>query len=41
MAIKGDQISISVGNLSSGIYYVQVISADGRSNGKMKFIKMN
>ncbi|TMI94313.1 MAG: T9SS type A sorting domain-containing protein [Bacteroidetes bacterium] len=41
MAVEGDQLSISLGNLSSGIYYVQAISADGRAYGKMKFIKMN
>ena len=41
MAIEGDQLSISVANLASGIYYVQAISSDGRSHGKMKFIKMN
>jgi hypothetical protein len=41
MAIEGDQLSISVGNLAAGIYYVQAISADGKSHGKMKFIKIN
>jgi hypothetical protein len=41
MAIQGDQLTISVDNLASGIYYVQAISSDGRAYGKMKFIKMN
>jgi hypothetical protein len=41
MAIEGGQLSISIGNLTSGIYYVQVISANGKAHGKMKFIKMN
>jgi len=41
MAIEGDQLSVSIGNLAAGIYYVQAISANGKAQGKMKFIKMN
>ena len=41
MAIEGDQLSVSAGNLAAGIYYVQAISANGKVHGKMKFIKMN
>ena len=41
LATVGDQLSINVGNLAAGIFYVHAVSKNKKSDYKLKFIKVN